>query len=248
MKRLLCVSMFSAIAMLPLSGTSVFAVDHLVSSHQEHDFISEDYERILRTVFKDVFARDIVARVVVQNPTGLESAAAIRRDGKGAEIISITAPERLLSYAELDEERHQMMRNEEIESLIAYLEPKHLRAEDVVAETCRAPIETELADKIIDVWSYMLARTGEEEQPSSSTQDVKRVSTVTVDGALYEFSHRNGERGDVYGPNATGDATALLGIVDRLNAACEKPGQDARMLLLKDVDDFIERNRVGPVE
>lgn len=200
-----------------MSVQCAHAQEHLLPKRSSGSFLEQDYDRIVRSVLKDAFQDDVIVKAQIWNPLGSESIVGVRQTGPEFHLFFLESTDRLFSYAEIDNEKHNGATPEDIAGWQNSLGPLRAKVEDVPVSRCDRRIDQALARKIVSAWDRMVADT---QTPTRVPQANDSPGLLVVDGTSYEFFNQSGQVGTAYGPDAKGPVAALIAVADAIRQVC----------------------------
>jgi hypothetical protein len=216
-----------AILLFPLAA---HAQEHL---DPEDTLFGGSYSRpandaFLTSVFHDVYSDDTIIRMIdIPSMIATENAVGLRKTGSGFEIIASAPRERLSHYyARHPPTSGQVKIGQDGELEISGAEIEFAPGpKDIPLVNCNLPIETGLAQIIIDDWRAMLMQV--------RNGSPRRLG---ADGNEYHFSLKEGAvtmAGQTWSPEQSSAPGMLLNLALAMKQICDRP-DGALLARLKD--------------
>jgi hypothetical protein len=228
----------AVVAGMLLIGAPVCAADHLEpepSLFAGNDW-SLDYDTMVAEAFKELYGRDIAARVVAEPSFQHEYGIGIRRNGARYSIVGLEPEIQLWGYPTLKmmesgeegviKNGKEVRDDEGIVRLRASIPADWHR---VKINRCEAPIDAALAGRVVEVWRTMLRATRYAVSPEYVIDEHgNKINTVTIgsDGEIYHFSMLddfNSLAGKTWSPDEHSRPAKLVDIVFTLHDMCGHP-------------------------
>jgi len=189
-----------------------------------------DYEENVARVLHDVFAFDVVARVIAYPSFEPEFATALElKEGK-YKILHLEPSVQLLHYEELEilrENSDSDSQNEELLEYLQFLEFEQIELpetrENVKVSQCEIPISNALGIKLYSLWGEMLFRTRYPNLPEATPETKPAFINSGIDGTRYHFSFEYPGftlAGNIWQPRATSITGKFVRISTLMKEAC----------------------------
>ena len=162
-----------------------------------------DYAAIVMSVFRDAFARDVRARVIIVAPfSGGEYAIAIKQRAGGFRVAAAHSAKRLWRYTASGKAQAAQFKDR--------LVPADYR--QVTVERCSAPIDAKLGKDLVTVWQKMLAQVNNQTWYDPPADDAQLHFSTSADEQILAGQTWATAMGDKVG--------SLIRIADTLNQYC----------------------------
>ena len=200
----------------------VLQPDHSGFSGDLSGASERDYAAIVKSVFKDAFARDVRARVIIVAPlTGGEYSIAIKQRAGRFRVTAAHSTKWLWRYTGLGKAQAVRFKDR--------LAPADYR--EVELERCSAPIDVKLGTDIVAVWQAMLAHVETHDWYDPPSHGARLYfSTVSNNRILA------GQTWATFGGERVG---SLIRIADALNQYCLHKTRGLAAEIRTDVDQLL---------
>ena len=217
--------------------------DHLTPEHSVigGDDFDIDYESMVREVFHEAYARNVMLRMVEEPSFSPEFAVGIKQD-KGASIFAISSDKELGSYDVLKGMKdglanapNKKAQQDAIDRLSATL-PKDYH--DVRLHRCQIGIDSDLAARITKVWRNVLLETQYVQPLKGPDGKEKDIETINVDGVTFHFFLRDTSgllAGQTWSPSDNKPAM-LVEIAETMAEYCDSKDKKVLAKLSGNVD------------
>jgi hypothetical protein len=198
-----------------------FANDYLEpEDNQFTGIFMHDYYEMVINYLSDVYAEDVVFRVIVFPSFYPEYAIAMRKNDDRYYVQLLSPEKQLWGYKTIE-----MMKNESVlkgdafvrdDEGIKELESKYPQDYlDIPLKKCSAPLNHDLALQLTTIWETMLLHTR-----------YQKKDMMGLDGVTYHYSMRSGHKdfaGKVWSPDPETKTGKLVTITEALAKYCETP-------------------------
>jgi hypothetical protein len=209
-----------------------------------------DYEENVARILHDVFAFDVVARVIAYPSFEPEFATALElKEGK-YKILHLEPSVQLLHYEELEilrENSDPDSQNEELLEYLQFLEFEQIELpetrEKVKVSQCEIPISNALGAKLYSLWGEMLFRTRYPDLPAASPETKPAFINSGIDGTRYHFSFEYPGivlAGNIWSPRPESNTGQFVSITSLMKEACHAKDNDKILTEIeRRVDDLM---------
>jgi hypothetical protein len=192
----------------------------------------QKYHHMVIDALKEVYTKDVVARVIVLPSFEPEYAIALKKHNEEYTVFMASPTMQLSEYKTIEEniENGKVNHDDEHVTRLKALYPTY---NEIPLTHCSVAIDADLGDKLLTVWQTMLLTTRYEKD---------RPNILQIDGVSYHYS-TDFFAGQTWSPSQNSKTGKLVAITDALATYCTASTQDGLAHLKETIVNLLSDNQ-----